>query len=334
MEAHPLSKKPPRYRLTKISTVPGSFRVSPWRLNERGNVLCAVWDRMPNCPREGPDRWFLWRDGQRTWLRLPKRTRVHGFTDDGTILFSRLITDSRNKIQQVAGVYRNGSIKNIPLRDEENFLWMERSGHFWTWAWRVVKGKAQGVTLSRKPYNDTHFVERQGDMGEWVAAVNQRQQILGMARFGKGYETTKAFLITEGRREYLPSLGGREMRPIALNNRGVVLGEGRDAQNHRQAFLYERGVMKVLTGPKQKAAHVCDLNDQGEVIGFMYGNGSPALTALLWCQGQVFDLNETLIERPDGWHVEFASVINERGQIIGLACSRAGNHPVLLTPVA
>lgn len=334
MEVYPLGKRPPRYRLTKISAAPGSFRVQLCHLNERGDVLCAVWDRIPNCPRDGPDRWFLCRDGQRIWLRLPKRTYVRGFTDDGTILFSRLITDSPDEIQEVVGSYRNGSIKKVSLDDKESFLRGDRSGHFWTEVSRVVKGKVQGVTLSRKPGHSSFFIERQGDMGEWIVAINQRTQILGMARFGKGWEAIKTFLITGGQREYLPSLGGREMRPIALNNRGVVVGEGRDAQKHRQAFLYERGVIKTLTGPKQKAAQICDLNDHGEVVGFMYGSGSPALTALLWWQGQVFDLNETLVEKVDGWHIEVASTINERGQIIGQARSRTGDHPVLLTPVA
>ena len=72
-----------------------------------------------------------------------------------------------------------------------------------------------------------------------------------------------------------------------------------------------------------------EVNDKGEAVG---GAGSnTGMRAVLWRNGRVLDLN-TLIPANSGWDLQFASAINDRGQIAGWAMRNGTLHAYRLTP--
>jgi hypothetical protein len=76
-----------------------------------------------------------------------------------------------------------------------------------------------------------------------------------------------------------------------------------------------------------------DINDQTHIVGTCYNVGLIDLTAFLWKDGEILDLND-LIPPSLNMTLEIASAINEAGEISAWAMNQQGDHvAALLTPV-
>src|SRR5205823_3957173 len=93
------------------------------------------------------------------------------------------------------------------------------------------------------------------------------------------------------------------------------------------AFLYSAGQLMRLD-----LRDATSINAAGEVVGGMTLDGGLEAAAL-YADGQIKDLNG-LIDPLSGWHLQLATGINDRGQIVGFGTNPFGsNHGFILTPI-
>jgi len=109
------------------------------------------------------------------------------------------------------------------------------------------------------------------------------------------------------------------------------------------AFLWNHGTVKDLsTFPGDQVSWAMGMNNLGQVVGTSglrdpdQSDGPPLYTmlcpcrAVLWQKNQVIDLNAAV---PPRWSLQWASAINDKGEIVARAFSPI-NGPVLLVPRA
>lgn len=113
-----------------------------------------------------------------------------------------------------------------------------------------------------------------------------------------------------------------------INNAGQIAGYS-EVAGAFHLFFYERGMMTDLGFFGGRQLRVNDMNERGAFVGNADSPGQGV--SFLYSGGQLFDL-DTLLVQP-GWHVQDASGINDRGQIVGTACRQTTCWPVRLDPV-
>jgi len=154
--------------------------------------------------------------------------------------------------------------------------------------------------------------------------VNNSGQVAGgsytndIPNASTGVPTLHPFLWESGRMIDLGTLGGTAGGPIALNNRGQVLGVSNLAGDQfADFFLWDNGKLTDLTAQSSGGTLwlASAMNDAGQIVG---GASFPGrdLDAAVWQNGVLTDLG-TL----DGDCYSFADAINSRGQIVGSSYS-------------
>jgi probable HAF family extracellular repeat protein len=124
--------------------------------------------------------------------------------------------------------------------------------------------------------------------------------------------------------------GMRYTQPIVMNNLGQIAGRTMDdlePLKHQEPFIFENGQFTMLgTLPGDLMAGPSGFNDRGEVVGYS------GFRAFRYRNGSMADLN-TLIPSGTGWNLDWATSINNKGQIVGLGRFRGRVQGFLLTPV-
>lgn len=131
------------------------------------------------------------------------------------------------------------------------------------------------------------------------------------------------------------SLGG-PAGASAINDRGDVSGTY-NAMNGPEAFLWTPETRKAI--PLQPApgfvaaVNGCckTMNDQREIVGFMFNADFTQQHAFLWKDGTMVDLND-LIPKDSPWVLQSAAGINDSGQIAGQGTINGEVHAFLATP--
>jgi probable HAF family extracellular repeat protein len=167
--------------------------------------------------------------------------------------------------------------------------------------------------------------------------INHAGQVVGSSASGVITEGIgqHAFLWEDGVMTDLGVLPGMEdSRAHAINGLGQVVGfssifDPETTDEVSRSFLYAGGVMTDLGVPGTYSAAE-DINDAGQVVGWMAGGVS---RAYLYEGGVVTDLN-TLVPIGSGLTLSVATGINNAGQIVGYAFGGGRYHAFLLTPVA
>lgn len=149
-------------------------------------------------------------------------------------------------------------------------------------------------------------------------AVNDRGQIVGRGMVSGSYH---AFLREDGEMIDLGTLGGRQSRPMDINNQTQIVGDLDDAEH---AFLWEDGELTdlgTLTVDRACEYDTCSasaINIEGQIVGgcdYVLDQGR----AFLWEDGELTDLG-TL-----GGDLSEATAINDEGQIVGLSTAVPGH---------
>ena len=119
-------------------------------------------------------------------------------------------------------------------------------------------------------------------------------------------------------------LGGRAFYPCAINDQGLVVGEGDDAEGKRRTFTWshEDGLKQI---PVPTDFHPCDLDLHGNILGNIHSRP--------WQQVGIYDTTcAKYLELPVAYnHQTSVKAINKDGTIVGQAGtgSTRHQHPVI-----
>jgi len=146
-----------------------------------------------------------------------------------------------------------------------------------------------------------------------------------------GWPEVQAVLWKNGQVINLGTLGGNENFPLAVNNRGQVVGQAANAiadpfpfpgfGQQARAFLWQNGAMQDLGTLGGPDAFAIDINDRGQVLGFSFINSIPNSTTgfptgdgFLWENGEMTDIPDPL-----GGTIVSPFFLSNKGQVVGSA---------------
>lgn len=177
----------------------------------------------------------------------------------------------------------------------------------------------------------------------FATGINNHGQVVGVS--GTCANTTPPPYVTAShavlwRRDGTPidlgSLGGGS-GATAINERGDISGTSTDTDGLPQSFLWTPETRKLvqLVTPAGFVAAVnpcCNtINDEREIVGFMFNADFSVQHAFLWKNGVMVDLND-LIPKDSPWTLQGAFGINDSGQIAGQGLINGEVHAFLATP--
>lgn len=178
-------------------------------------------------------------------------------------------------------------------------------------AWTVAMFLTAAVgsaALAQTPYRLTIFAP-QGDAFFQAQDVNNAGQLVGYLSDSNG---STSLMWHDGA---LTSLGS--WRALAINNNGQVVGETRDAAGLAHAVQSSpSGFAPLTTGTEQSSA--LDINDRGQIVGFVQSNFATPEQAAVWDGGNVTFLGQG-----------YAFGINNAGQTVGISSSTSGSRAAL-----
>jgi probable HAF family extracellular repeat protein len=167
---------------------------------------------------------------------------------------------------------------------------------------------------------------------------NNRGQLAGSS-FLAGDTAMHPFFWDRATLIDLGTLGGTNGAANALNDAGVVVGQADLANDEAyHAFLWKKGKMKDLgVLPGETCSSALAINSSSQIVGISSECGS-FLTAVLWEDGDLVDLNDLVSPKSDVILLE-PNVISDQG-VIGVNGILPGcpdtdicGHPYLLVPI-
>jgi probable HAF family extracellular repeat protein len=146
-----------------------------------------------------------------------------------------------------------------------------------------------------------------------------------------GWPEVQAVLWRNNHIINLGTLGGNESFPLAVNNRGQVVGQAANAipdpfpfpgfGQQARAFLWQRGAMQDLGTLGGPDAFAININERGQVLGFSFINSIPNSTTgfptgdgFLWENGEMTDIPDPL-----GGTIVSPFYLSNKGEVLGSA---------------
>lgn len=170
------------------------------------------------------------------------------------------------------------------------------------------------------------------ESGGVAGAINEKGEIAGALFYQDPIDLFHAYaaLWHGGSVTVLGGLGGVWSHAWAMNNTGMVGGQGETANGEVHAFVWKKGVMTDLGTLGGTYSAVWDINNKGQIVGSAT-NATGESRAVLWEKHRMIDLNAR-IPSGSGWVLLETNGINERGQIGGYGLHNGEKRFFLLTP--
>jgi probable HAF family extracellular repeat protein len=151
--------------------------------------------------------------------------------------------------------------------------------------------------------------------------INNRGQIVGSLG-------SQAFLYRHGQVTLIGFPGATHSGASAINDRGAVVGasELSASSSESHAFLYRHGRIIDLTPTDPRFGAVSsaqDINDRGDVVGFVSPEGDLVPDPFLWSKGTLTSLPVIL----PGDDIAIATSINNSGEIVANSLSTRTFEP-------
>jgi hypothetical protein len=185
----------------------------------------------------------------------------------------------------------------------------------------IVPGRdAADFTYYGFIYSAGHYelIQYPGAAYTTLLSINDRQQIIGSYMENLEGSPDVYFLYERGRFEEVEAPG----KPVALNNRGDIIGHYSDGIDEWVGYLLRNGQIHKIKVPGSSGTFVTGINDHGEVVGgFWTGDlSNPVQGFRYW-----FGAYETFASSdPDAARATLPVGINNRGQITGTFRHRFG----------
>jgi uncharacterized membrane protein len=167
----------------------------------------------------------------------------------------------------------------------------------------------------------------------WAPAVNDG----GTALVNVGFaDHSQLWTWSNGSLSQITSPAAASLTGSGINNLGHIAGvamvSSGQSQPHAAPFLWNLDALTLLAQPADSEYTVATgLNDSDEIVGYAY-NSVRGTYALMWQQGEAFDLN-SLIPPNSGWKLELAQAIGSDGTITGYGTFNGQFAAFALTPV-
>lgn len=142
--------------------------------------------------------------------------------------------------------------------------------------------------------------------------INNRGQIV----------TRQDYILQDGVKTRVGTLGGKETAAMAINDLGQVVGYSTTKSGDQHAFIWQDGVMRDLGTLGGRSSSALAINDLGQVVGSSWINDRDQVFedytirsgdshAFIWQDGVMTDLGT--LGGSDSWAYD----INDRGQVVG-----------------
>jgi probable HAF family extracellular repeat protein len=291
------------YKLTIIGTLGGDFSAAS-DINEGGQIVGSSFtsDGFPKSYA------FLWENGEMTDLGpLPEdsESSARSINNEGAVLVVGISGDASGPYDAV--IWEEGIPTALgvhgwaeDINDKRQIVGGYLNDQAWLW---------DGGTIT---YLGT-LVENQASV---ALKINNSTQVVGFAQTDSYLQ--EAFIWEDGNMNTLENLPGPFSQALSINELGIVVGRaGGDSPNICYPFVWENGSVTWL-GDAYGSAN--DINNKGQVVGqFRYAGEGYHEHAFVWDAMEGFqDLNDLLL-KDHPWVLDFASAINESGQIVGTA---------------
>jgi len=324
-----------RYTITDLGTLGGNGSGAE-AINDAGQVV--GWSYFGASYHR---RAFLWEAGVLTDLGTfgGDDSGAYGINEAGQVVGYAHGEDGRSR----AFLWSDGHMSDLGTQGWPS-LWataINDHGH-------VVGNASMGPATCAWAWQAGEFTELPPlTPGAWATAygINDAGQIVGSSQTGEvtqdGFPIWHAVLWQDVAIVDLGTFGGTDGVAYGINNRGQVVGQAWTQTGAQRAFLWEDGQMTELPMlPGWKASEAVAINELGQIVGHALkplwgGSETPSFVrrAVLWDDGVMHDLNE-LIPLGSGWRLEYATDINNLGQIVGWAHNPEGYwRGYLLNPI-
>jgi probable HAF family extracellular repeat protein len=163
-----------------------------------------------------------------------------------------------------------------------------------------------------------------GGESSFASDINDNGQISGWV-FNRPDGNPHAMRIDAAGWHDLGTLGGRESRATAIDERGRVVGWASTGKGTEHAFLWQDGAMADLgtlggygnSDLRDPESIATDINDRAEIVGYSYTDVAQQRHAFLWRDGTMIDLGAI----PGSSGFSRAIGINNHGVIVGESSS-------------
>ena len=213
-------------------------------INEHGQIACNSWlgdrseaslDAIPYMIESGYTA-FLWQNGKRSKLTLGRPgSRIVAMNERGQVVGGAAVKAKGG-----------GTVSHA-------FLWQ--------------KGKMTDLGTLGGPSSVAYAITERGQVVGWADTTSMAKNYRG------DWEPAHhAFLWQKGNMTDLGTLGGSESKPVAINERGQVVGWADTRATGAygpisRAFLWENGEMRDLGTLGGEESYAAAINDRGQVVG-------------------------------------------------------------------
>ena len=314
----------PRYTVTRIDPGPGRAEARPAAINDSGLITGHVQGPSGN----GPNVPFVW-NGSGPLRELP----ATGFG---------VSVNNRGEVLGGSGAFGGGGV----------FVWSEAGGM------RPISPPAGRELTGPRDINDAGtIVVEFFDPGTQSINGTARRRADGTFEEVQGFRPSFRTEVINGSAAVVGSggvwgadgvvrpladvPGGQGGNGLAINDAGLVAGTYSVEQegSFRSAMAVWRADGSVIAVPLIAGVDVASqeplgLNNAGQVVGYTNLTNHDN-DAFYWSEAEgTIDLQTLLDSSAAGWDLQWATDINEAGQIIGVATFQGGGFQgVLLTPV-
>ncbi len=319
------------YLLANIGALPGFISSHVTGLNNQGQVV--GWMDGSN----GLVHAFLWEHGNVIDLGTlgGSKAIASGINDRGEIVGVVLANEQRRVfmlqgsnvtdlgvIDGFAKLGTEGNISYAPSVDINNRS--QVTGRL------MIKGDSQRSFLFSQEQISYFGLRGDGTIC-YAKAMNNRGQIAGQSiQRDNGWGV---FLWQNGKIIDLKTLGGPRASVNAINDQGTVVGWANPAGaawDQAHAIVWEKGELLDLNVVGWKTSRATSINNAGEIVGYATTMENRNF-AFLKRGGEMVDLND-LIGTNSGWHLDSATAINDRGQILASGKKGGQYRSFLVSP--
>ena len=245
---------------------------------------------------------------------------------------------SSNEVWHAFG-YQNGLLSNLDARNGE-----QSEATAINDAGQIAGTILTEVTNQSGPYltSNAAFVFNRGMLrypirtagNTSASGINAWGEIVGGYSSLNGWE--HAFAWRNGLLTDLGTLGGSFSAALGVNIRGDIVGVSSPASRFPlHPFLFSHGLMHDLGSFGGNVAMAYAINDNGDVVGFSNTASNLDQRPFLYSHGRMHDLGTlggTYVDRGEGASaiVNYATAINNRGQIVGSSLAPDGSMHAFL----